>query len=275
MVYVIPEKNVVDREYAKIIAKIVSEGSTKKDRTGVGTRSIFGHQVMFDVTEQLPIITSKKVHLKSVIHELLWFLSGDTNIKYLKDNKVRIWDEWADENGDLGPVYGKQWRSWAAPNGETIDQIKKLIDDIRNTPNSRRLIVNAWNVGDLEDMALPPCHMFFQCYVRNDEFIDLHLYQRSVDVALGLPFNWACYSLLIHLIAQQTNYKPGRLIHSMGDVHIYSNHEDLLKSQIHQKTFDQPTITINKAKDIFSYQYDDFEVQNYQHSPSIKMDVAV
>lgn len=263
------------KQYLNLLNTILENGSFKSDRTGTGTYSIFGHQMRFDLSEGFPLLTTKKLHLRSIIHELLWFLQGDTNIKYLKDNGVSIWDEWADENGELGPVYGKQWRSWATPNGQTVDQISNLIDQIKRTPDSRRLIVSAWNVADVDNMALPPCHTMFQFYVNNGE-ISCQLYQRSADVFLGVPFNIASYALLLMMVAQVCDLKPKEFIHTFGDAHIYSNHVEQAKLQLSREPRKLPTMRINpEVKDIFGFKYEDFVLENYDPHPHIKAEVAV
>ena len=250
-------------------------GSYKSDRTGTGTYSIFGHQMRFDLSEGFPLLTTKKLHLRSIIYELLWFLQGDTNIRYLKEHGVSIWDEWADPDGDLGPIYGHQWRSWGTPDGGKVDQISQLIRQIQETPDSRRLMVCAWNVGEIDKMALPPCHVLFQFYVNNGE-ISLQLYQRSADVFLGVPFNIASYALLLMMVAQVCNLKPKEFIHTLGDAHIYSNHVEQAKLQLTREPRPLPTMRINpEVKDIFSFQYEDFTLENYDPHPHIKADVAV
>jgi thymidylate synthase len=263
------------KAYLSLLEKILNEGNDKIDRTGTGTRSLFGYQMRFDLNEGFPLMTTKKLHLKSIIHELLWFLQGDTNIKYLKDNSVRIWDEWADENGDLGPVYGKQWRSWASADGKNIDQISEVIEQIKNNPNSRRMLVCAWNVGDINKMALPPCHILFQFYVANNK-LSCQLYQRSADVFLGVPFNIASYALLTMMIAQVCNLELGEFIHSFGDVHLYSNHFEQAKLQLTRTPLPLPKMEINpEIKDIFDFKFDDFKLLDYQCYPGIKAEVAV
>lgn len=250
-------------------------GSYKSDRTGTGTYSIFGYQMRFDLSEGFPLLTTKKLHLRSIIYELLWFLQGDTNIRYLKEHGVSIWDEWADPDGDLGPIYGHQWRSWGTPDGGKVDQISQLIRQIQETPDSRRLMVCAWNVGEIDKMALPPCHVLFQFYVNNGE-ISLQLYQRSADVFLGVPFNIASYALLLMMVAQVCNLKPKEFIHTLGDAHIYSNHVEQAKLQLTREPRPLPTMRINpEVKDIFSFQYEDFTLENYDPHPHIKADVAV
>jgi thymidylate synthase len=263
------------RQYLDLLNHVLEHGDKKEDRTGTGTISVFGYQMRFDLSEKFPLLTTKKVHLKSVIHELLWFLKGSTNIGYLKENGVSIWDEWADENGDLGPVYGSQWRSWQTSDGRTIDQISNLIENIKNNPDSRRLIVSAWNVGEVDKMKLPPCHCFFQFYVANDK-LSCQLYQRSADIFLGVPFNIASYALLTLMIAQVTNLSPGDFVHTLGDAHIYSNHTEQVKQQLSREAKDLPIMKINPyVKDIFSFKYDDFEILNYDPHPLIKAPVAV
>jgi len=263
------------RQYLDLLNHVLEHGDKKEDRTGTGTISVFGYQMRFDLSEKFPLQTTKKVHLKSVIHELLWFLKGSTNIGYLKENGVSIWDEWADENGDLGPVYGSQWRSWQTSDGSTIDQISNLIENIKNNPDSRRLIVSAWNVGEVDKMKLPPCHCFFQFYIANDK-LSCQLYQRSADIFLGVPFNIASYALLTLMIAQVTNLAPGEFVHTLGDAHIYSNHIEQVKQQLSREAKDLPIMKINPhIKDIFSFKYDDFEILNYDPHPLIKAPVAV
>src|SRR5210317_992469 len=263
------------RQYLDLLNHVLEHGDKKEDRTGTGTISVFGYQMRFDLSEKFPLLTTKKVHLKSVIHELLWFLKGSTNIRYLKENEVSIWDEWADENGNLGPVYGSQWRSWQTTDGRTIDQISNLIENIKNNPDSRRLIVSAWNVGEVDKMKLPPCHCFFQFYVANDK-LSCQLYQRSADIFLGVPFNIASYALLTLMIAQVTNLAPGEFVHTLGDAHIYSNHIEQVKQQLSRDAKDLPIMKINPhVKDIFSFNYEDFEILNYDPHPLIKAPVAV
>ena len=261
--------------YLKLLEHILENGTQKTDRTGTGTKSCFGYQMRFNLSEGFPLVTTKKVHLKSIIYELLWFLKGDTNIKYLSDNGVRIWDEWADANGDLGPVYGKQWRSWEGANGVVVDQISELIDQIKKTPDSRRLIVSAWNVGDLKQMALMPCHNMFQFYVADGK-LSCQLYQRSADVFLGVPFNIASYALFTMMIAQVCDLEYGDFVHSFGDVHLYNNHFDQAKLQLSRKPFKLPTMKINpEVKDIFAFKFEDFTLENYECHPGIKAPVAV
>jgi thymidylate synthase len=263
------------QQYLDLVQHILDHGNQKTDRTGTGTKSCFGYQMRFNLQEGFPLVTTKKVHLKSIIYELLWFLNGDTNIKYLKEHGVRIWDEWADENGDLGPVYGKQWRSWEGANGVVIDQISELIEQIKKTPDSRRLIVSAWNVGDLSKMALMPCHNMFQFYVADGK-LSCQLYQRSADVFLGVPFNIASYALLTMMIAQVCDLQYGDFVHSFGDVHLYNNHFEQAKTQLERKPFPLPTMKINPAvKDIFSFKFEDFTLENYESHPAIKAPVAV
>ncbi|WP_281710141.1 thymidylate synthase [Anaerobiospirillum succiniciproducens] len=261
--------------YLDLMKKILDEGVDRSDRTGVGTRSIFGTQMRFDLSESFPLLTTKKVHLRSIIYELLWFLSGDTNIKFLKDNKVTIWDEWADENGNLGPVYGKQWRRWECADGRIIDQISNVVEQIKNNPQSRRLIVNAWNVADVDKMALPPCHLLFQFYVANDR-LSCMLYQRSCDFFLGVPFNIASYSLLCMMIAQQCGLKPGEFVWTGGDTHLYSNHFEQAKEQLSRTPRALPKMIIKRKPDsIFDYKFEDFELVDYDPYPVIKAPIAV
>ena len=263
------------KQYLALMQKILAEGMPKSDRTGTGTLSIFGHQMRFNLQDGFPLVTTKKCHLRSIIHELLWFLKGDTNIKYLKDNKVTIWDEWANKNGDLGPVYGKQWRAWTAPDGQHIDQISQLIEQIKTDPDSRRLIISAWNVGELEQMALAPCHAFFQFYVVDGK-LSCQLYQRSCDVFLGLPFNIASYSLLIHMIAQQCNLDVGDFVWTGGDTHLYSNHLEQTHLQLSRTPRALPKLIIRrKPPTIFDYEFEDFDIIDYDPYPAIKAPVAV
>lgn len=263
------------KQYQDLLKHILSAGSEKKDRTGVGTISTFGYQMRFRLKEGFPLLTTKKIHLKSVIHELLWFLKGDTNIKYLNDNDVHIWDEWADERGDLGPVYGKQWRSWEMRDGNTIDQISNIIQMIRTNPESRRLIVSAWNIGELEQMALQPCHCLFQFYVRDGK-LSCQLYQRSADAFLGVPFNIASYSLLTMMIAQVTGLEPDEFIHTFGDVHLYLNHLEQVHLQLTRTPRRLPVMQLNpEIKDIFKFKYEDFRIEGYDPYPPIKAAVAV
>ncbi len=263
------------KNYLQLLELILDSGTIKTDRTGTGTKSIFGHQMRFDLANGFPLITTKKCHLKSIIHELLWFIAGDTNIKYLNDNGVRIWNEWADENGDLGPVYGHQWRSWPTAEGKTIDQIQTIVDQIKNTPDSRRIIVSAWNVGEVENMALPPCHCLFQFYVADNK-LSCQLYQRSADVFLGVPFNIASYALFTMMMAQVCDLELGDFVHTFGDTHLYSNHIEQAKLQLSRKPYELPQMKINpKIKNIFDFSIDDFELSNYQAHPHIKAKVAV
>jgi thymidylate synthase len=263
------------QQYLTLLQHILKEGTQKTDRTGTGTKSCFGYQMRFNLADGFPLVTTKKVHLKSIIYELLWFLNGDTNIKYLKENGVRIWDEWADANGDLGPVYGKQWRSWEGADGVVVDQITELIEQIKKTPDSRRLIVSAWNVGDLKKMALMPCHNMFQFYVADGK-LSCQLYQRSADVFLGVPFNIASYALLTMMIAQVCGLAYGDFVHSFGDVHLYNNHFEQAELQLSRTPFPLPTMKINpEVKDIFSFKFEDFTLENYECHPGIKAPVAV
>jgi len=263
------------KQYHDLMKHILENGVEKGDRTGTGTKSVFGHQMRFDLSDGFPVITTKKLHLKSIIHELLWFLQGDTNIKYLKDNGVRIWDDWADDEGNLGPVYGYQWRNWPDGKGGTIDQIEKLIDQIKNNPNSRRLIVSAWNVADVDNMALPPCHTFFQFYVANGK-LSCQLYQRSADVFLGVPFNIASYALLVLMVAQVCGLAPGEFVHTFGDAHLYSNHFEQANLQLTRDLRPIPTMKLNPdVKDIFDFKFEDFELVGYDPHPHIKGAVAV
>ncbi|CAI9392180.1 thymidylate synthase [Niallia sp. Sow4_A1] len=263
------------RQYLDLCKHVLTNGVKKEDRTGTGTISTFGYQMRFDLSEGFPLITTKKLHLRSIIYELLWFLNGDTNVKYLQDHNVRIWNEWADEQGNLGPVYGHQWRSWTTREGNTIDQISELIHAIKTNPDSRRLIISAWNVGDMEKMALPPCHCLFQFYVADGK-LSCQLYQRSADVFLGVPFNIASYALLTHMIAQVCDLEVGEFIHSFGDVHIYTNHVEQVKLQLTRDPKTLPQLKMNKdVKDIFSFKYEDFEIVNYEAHPHIKGVVSV
>jgi thymidylate synthase len=263
------------KQYLNLLETILNEGTVKSDRTGTGTISRFGHQMRFDLNEGFPVVTTKKLHLKSIIHELLWFLAGDTNIKYLTDNGVRIWNEWADPDGNLGHIYGYQWRSWPTPDGKHIDQITQVIDSIKNKPDSRRHIVSAWNVGELDKMNLPPCHVLFQFYVADGK-LSCQLYQRSADVFLGVPFNIASYALLTLMVAQVTGLQPGDFVHTFGDVHIYSNHIEQVKLQLTREPFPLPQMKINPAvKNIFDFKFEDFELVNYQAHSHIKGEVAV
>ncbi len=274
------------QQYLKLVEHIIENGTDKSDRTGTGTRSVFGYQMRFDLSEGFPLVTTKKCHLKSIIYELLWFLQGDTNIKYLKEHNVKIWDEWADENGDLGPVYGKQWRSWEGADGVVVDQVKDVINQVKNNPDSRRMIISAWNVADLPKMKLMPCHCLFQFYTSPPTplqrergvkgSLSCQLYQRSADVFLGVPFNIASYALLTMMIAQVCDLEPGEFVHSFGDVHLYSNHFEQANLQLTRSPFPLPQMKINPAvKDIFDFKFEDFELLNYQSHPAIKAPVAV
>ncbi|MBS7816647.1 thymidylate synthase [Wohlfahrtiimonas chitiniclastica] len=261
--------------YLDLLAKVKNEGAFKEDRTGTGTYSIFGHQMRFDLQQGFPLLTTKKLHLKSIIHELLWFLKGDTNIQYLTDNGVRIWNEWADENGDLGPVYGHQWRSWPTQDGQTIDQITEVVNQIKTNPDSRRLIVSAWNVGEVPNMALPPCHLLFQFYVANGK-LSCQLYQRSADLFLGVPFNIASYAILTHMMAQVCDLDVGDFVWTGGDCHLYANHIEQAELQLTREPLPLPQLKINPLKkDIFSFEFEDFELVNYESHPHIKAAVAV
>ncbi len=263
------------QQYLDLCKHILNNGIKKEDRTGTGTISTFGYQMRFDLQEGFPLLTTKKLHLKSIIHELLWFISGDTNIKYLKENGVSIWDEWADENGNLGPVYGHQWRSWSTPDGRSIDQLKEVIEQIKNNPDSRRLIVSSWNVSDIEKMALPPCHCFYQFYVANGT-LSCMLYQRSADVFIGVPFNIASYALFTMMIAQSCGLKAGEFIHTLGDAHIYLNHVEQVNLQLSRDTRPLPKMNINPdVKDLFEFKYSDFSLTDYDPHPHIKGAVAV
>lgn len=263
------------KQYLDLLYKIKEEGVIKEDRTGTGTKSIFGYQMRFNMNDGFPLLTTKKLHLKSIIHELLWFLSGNTNIKYLQDNGVRIWNEWADENGDLGPVYGHQWRSWSDYKGGTIDQIQQAVDLIKNNPNSRRILVSAWNPADIDNMALPPCHCLFQFYVADGK-LSLQLYQRSADVFLGVPFNIASYALLLQMMAQVTGLECGDFVHTTGDTHLYLNHLKQVDTQLMRTPRPLPKMKINpNVKDIFSFKYEDFELTDYNPWPHIKAEVSV
>lgn len=263
------------KQYLDLLRYIRENGVMKSDRTGTGTQSIFGYQMRFDLSKGFPLLTTKKVHLKSIIYELLWFISGDTNIKYLKDHGVSIWDEWADENGDLGPVYGHQWRSWPAPDGKTIDQLSNVIEMIKKSPDSRRLLVSAWNVAEVDSMALPPCHTMFQFYVAEGK-LSCQLYQRSADVFLGVPFNIASYALLTMMIAQVCGLEPGEFIHTTGDTHIYKNHFDQVELQLTRSPKSLPVMKINpEIKNIFDFKYEDFSLEGYDPWPGIKAPVAV
>ena len=263
------------KQYLDLLRHIREHGTIKHDRTGVGTQSVFGYQMRFDLQEGFPLLTTKKVHLRSIIHELLWFIAGDTNITYLHDNKVSIWDEWADENGDLGPVYGKQWRSWQAPDGRSIDQLSQVIDLIKNNPDSRRILVCAWNPADIDKMALPPCHCLFQFYVA-DGRLSCQLYQRSADTFLGVPFNIASYALLTMMLAQVCGLQPGEFVHTLGDAHIYLNHFDQVAEQLSREPRALPRMILNpEVKSLFDFKYEDFTLEGYDPWPAIKAPVAV
>ncbi len=261
--------------YLDLLERVLDEGSERGDRTGTGTRSVFGHQMRFDLAKGFPLVTTKKLHLRSIIHELLWFIAGDTNIAYLRDNKVSIWDEWADEAGDLGPIYGKQWRSWGTPDGATIDQLKQLLADLKTNPNSRRHIVSAWNVAELDKMALPPCHCLFQFYVA-DGRLSCQLYQRSADIFLGVPFNIASYALLTHMMAQVSGLQVGDFIHTLGDAHLYLNHLQQARLQLQRTPLPLPRLKLNAAvTDLFNFTFEDIEIIGYEAHPSIKAPIAV
>ena len=263
------------KQYLDLMQKVLNEGQKKSDRTGTGTLSIFGHQMEFDLSDGFPLVTTKKVHLKSIVHELIWFLQGSTNISYLKENGVSIWDEWADEKGDLGPVYGAQWRSWPDGNNGTIDQIQNLIQGIKTNPDSRRHIVSAWNPALVDEMALPPCHSLFQFYVANEE-LSCQLYQRSADIFLGVPFNIASYALLTHMVAHVCNLKAGKFVHTFGDAHLYLNHLDQAKLQLSRDTKTLPQLKLNsEVKNIFNFKFEDIEIINYESHPSISAPIAV
>jgi len=263
------------KQYLELLQRVRTEGAPKEDRTGTGTWSVFGHQMRFDLAEGFPLVTTKKIHLKSVIHELLWFLKGDTNTAYLRENGVTIWDEWADENGDLGPVYGAQWRSWPAPDGRHIDQIGQVLDQLKSNPNSRRLVVCAWNVAEIERMALPPCHCLFQFYVA-DGRLSCQLYQRSADIFLGVPFNIASYALLTMMMAQVADLEPGDFVHTLGDAHLYVNHQQQADLQLQRAPLPLPRMRINPAvRDLFAFRYEDFELVGYEAHPHISAPVAV
>lgn len=261
--------------YLQLLDHVLKHGTDRKDRTGTGTRSVFGHQMRFDLRQGFPLLTTKKLHIRSIIHELLWFLSGDTNIQYLKKNEVRIWDEWADDEGNLGPVYGAQWRAWPAPDGRTVDQITQLVDQLKTNPSSRRHIVCAWNPGLIEQMALPPCHCLFQFYVADGQ-LSCQLYQRSADIFLGVPFNIASYALLTHMLAQICDLQVGDFVHTLGDAHLYANHFDQAKLQLTRHPKKRPTLKINPdVKDIFAFKFEDFEIEGYTPHPHIKAKVSV
>lgn len=264
----------VNTQYEDLLAHVLEHGTAKSDRTGTGTRSIFGHQLRFSLTDGFPLITTKRVHFKSVANELLWFLRGDDNVAWLHEHGVRIWDEWADDNGDLGPVYGVQWRSWPTPDGRHIDQITELLATLRTNPDSRRMLVSAWNVGEIPQMALPPCHALFQFYVA-DGRLSCQLYQRSADLFLGVPFNIASYALLTHMIAEQVGLGVGDFVWTGGDCHIYDNHVDQVREQLSRKAFSFPTLALHDAASLFDYTFEDFEVRDYQHHPAISAPVAV
>ena len=263
-----------ERQYLNLLADILENGVQRGDRTGTGTLGVFGRQIRFDLSKGFPVLTTKKLHLRSIIVELLWFLRGDTNVKYLRDNGCKIWDEWADENGDLGPVYGKQWRSWAAPNGQSIDQIANLVESLKTNPNSRRHIVSAWNPADVEDMALPPCHCLFQFFVADGK-LSCQLYQRSADVFLGVPFNIASYALLTLMMAKVVGLEPGEFVHTFGDAHLYLNHLDQAREQLTREPLPFPTLKMADKTDLFGFEYVDFELQGYEAHPHIKAAVAV
>ena len=261
--------------YHELIQRILDEGETKGDRTGTGTLSVFGHQMRFDLSKGFPMVTTKKLHLRSIVHELLWFLKGDTNVSYLQENGVRIWNDWADENGDLGPVYGKQWRRWEAKDGRIIDQIEQAIEMIKTNPNSRRIIVSAWNVGELDEMALMPCHAFFQFHVAHGK-LNCQLYQRSADVFLGVPFNIASYALLTHIMAQVCGLKAGTFVHTLGDAHLYNNHLEQATLQISREPMELPQLVLNPAiTDIDNFTFEDIEIEGYEHHPHISAPIAV
>ncbi len=263
------------KQYLDLMRHVRDQGTIKSDRTGTGTRSIFGYQMRFNLADGFPLVSTKKCHLRSIIHELLWFLTGNTNIAYLQANGVKIWDDWADEDGNLGPVYGHQWRSWPTPEGKTIDQISQIIEQIRQTPDSRRIIVSAWNVAEVENMALPPCHAFFQFYVADGK-LSCQLYQRSADIFLGVPFNIASYALLTMMVAQVCKLQPGDFIHTLGDAHLYSNHMDQVEEQLTREPYPLPKMLLNPdVTDLFDFSFDDFTLQNYQSHPHIKAPVAV
>lgn len=263
------------KQYLDLMRHVRDHGTEKGDRTGTGTRSVFGYQMRFDLAEGFPVVTTKKLHLRSIIHELLWFLQGDTNIRYLKENGVSIWDEWADDDGNLGPVYGSQWRSWPTPDGQHIDQISQVIDQLKDNPDSRRIIVSAWNVAEVENMALPPCHAFFQFYVADGK-LSCQLYQRSADIFLGVPFNIASYALLTMMMAQVTGLKPGDFVHTLGDAHLYLNHLEQVDLQLDREPHPLPRMTLNPdVDDLFAFRFEDFTLEGYQHHKRIKAPVAV
>lgn len=268
-------KEALEQPYLDLMRTVLEQGVDRNDRTGTGTRSIFGHQMRFDLSRGFPLLTTKKLHLRSIIHELLWFLKGDTNIGYLQENGVRIWDEWADENGDLGPVYGYQWRSWPSPKGGSVDQIANVLEQIRNNPQSRRLIVSAWNPAQVDEMKLPPCHCLFQFYVANGR-LSCQLYQRSADIFLGVPFNIASYALLLSMVAHVTGLKPGEFIHTLGDAHLYSNHLEQAKEQLTRTPLAAPKLTLNQQiTRLFDFTFDDIQISEYESHPHIKAQVAV
>ncbi|MAT66378.1 MAG: thymidylate synthase [Gammaproteobacteria bacterium] len=263
------------KQYLDLMRHVREHGVKKEDRTGTGTLSVFGHQMRFDLGEGFPVVTTKKLHLRSIIHELLWFLQGDTNVRYLHDNKVSIWDEWADDNGELGPIYGYQWRSWPTPDGRHIDQIAQVVEQLKHNPDSRRIIVSAWNVADIERMALPPCHAFFQFYVAEGK-LSCQLYQRSADIFLGVPFNIASYALLTLMLAQVCDLQPGDFVHTLGDAHLYLNHLEQADEQLARRPYPLPVMRINpEVRDIFGFRFEDFELVGYEHHPHIKAPVAV
>ena len=263
------------KQYLDLMRRVLDQGVRKEDRTGTGTLSVFGHQMRFDLGEGFPLVTTKKLHLRSIIHELLWFLRGDTNVAYLRDNGVSIWDEWADDNGDLGPIYGYQWRSWPTADGRHVDQISQVLEQLRNNPDSRRIMVSAWNVGELENMALPPCHAFFQFYVAHGK-LSCQLYQRSADIFLGVPFNIASYALLTLMMAQATGLEPGDFVHTLGDAHLYSNHLEQARTQLQRQPRALPQMRLNAAvQDLFAFRFEDFELIGYDPHPHIKAPVAV
>ncbi|WP_370687186.1 thymidylate synthase [Halomonas sp. XH26] len=268
-------KEALEQPYLDLMRTVMEQGVDRDDRTGVGTRSVFGHQMRFDLSRGFPLLTTKKLHLRSIIHELLWFLKGDTNIGYLKEHGVRIWDEWADENGNLGPVYGYQWRSWPSPNGGGVDQISNVLEQIRTTPQSRRLIVSAWNPGQVDEMKLPPCHCLFQFYVANGR-LSCQLYQRSADIFLGVPFNIASYALLLSMVAQVTGLEPGEFVHTLGDAHLYSNHLEQAQEQLSRTPKAPPRLSLNpQVTNLFDFTFDDISIEEYESHPHIKAEVAV
>ncbi|RUR27810.1 thymidylate synthase [Vreelandella andesensis] len=268
-------KDALEQPYLDLMRTVLEQGVDRNDRTGVGTRSVFGHQMRFDLSRGFPLLTTKKLHLRSIIHELLWFLKGDTNIGYLKENGVRIWDDWADEHGNLGPVYGYQWRSWPSPNGGSVDQISNVLEQIRTTPQSRRLIVSAWNPGQVDEMKLPPCHCLFQFYVANGR-LSCQLYQRSADIFLGVPFNIASYALLLSMVAQVTGLEPGEFVHTLGDAHLYSNHLEQAQEQLSRTPKAPPRLVLNsRVTNLFDFTFDDIHIEDYESHPHIKAEVAV